>query len=165
MISAQKLKLLHVGRRKLELPDEAYREILRHHGGVESSKDLDEEGFKRVLDCMKALGFWVQRKFEQTQARDPDALPTPAQLRIIQHLWNDLSEYVPAAKYAAFRRGFYEERLKIPAIGVQSRSQANALIEALKNRVQREMRKAANGRREPTNYNIRSDPSQPDKAD
>jgi len=47
MISAQKLKLVHVARRELELPEQSYREILRHHGGVESSKDLDDDGFKR----------------------------------------------------------------------------------------------------------------------
>lgn len=52
--------------------------ILRHHGGVGSSKDLDDEGFKRVINCMKALGFWVERKLEQTVPRDPGNLPRQA---------------------------------------------------------------------------------------
>lgn len=144
-ISPQKLKLLHVGRRELDLPEEAYREILRHHGGVESSKDLDDDGFKRVLDCMKALGFWVRRNFEQARPRDPDALPTPGQLKVVEHLWDDLSEYVGGAKAIPFRRGFYV-KLKLTALGPQTRAQANAVIEALKQRVSREMRKAAAGR-------------------
>ena len=146
MISAQKLKLIHVARRELELPENAYREILRHHGGVESSRDLDDDGFKRVIDCMKALGFWVRRKFEQTSPRDPDALPTPAQMKVIGHLWSDLGEYLGDAKRVSFQRGFYLERLKISALGPQTRAQANAVIEALKQRVSREMRKAVAGR-------------------
>ena len=146
MISAQKLKLIHVGRKELDLPEDAYREILRHHGGVESSKDLDDDGFKRVIDCMKALGFWVRRKFEQTRPRDPGDLPTPGQLKVIGHLWDDLGEYLEGAKHVSFQRGFYLERLKISALGPQTRTQANAVIESLKQRVSREMRKAVAGR-------------------
>ena len=136
MISTQKLKLIHVARRELELPEDAYREILRHHGGVESAKDLDDEAFKKVIDCMKALGFWVERKWEQSRPRDAGDLPTPGQLKVIEHLWRDLAEYEPGAAHMPFRRGFYEKRLNIPALGAQTRAQANAVIEALKRRVQ-----------------------------
>lgn len=86
VVSPQKLKLIHVARRELELTEDAYREILRHHGGVESAKDLDDDGFKRVIDCFRALGFWIKRKWEQTRPRDPDDLPTPGQLKVIEHL-------------------------------------------------------------------------------
>ena len=143
MISAQKLKLIHVGRRDLELTEDAYREILRHHGGVESAKDLDDDGFKRVIDCFRALGFWIKRKWEQTRPRDADDLPTPGQLKVIEHLWRDLAEYEPGAAHAPFRRGFYAERLKIPALGPQTRRQANTAIEALKRRVQRALKAQA----------------------
>ena len=142
MISKRKIALVHVGKKQLGLTDSEYREILRHHGGVESAADLDEDGFKRVIDHMKAVGFWVKRRFEQTRPRDPGDLLTPGQLKVIEHLWRDLSEYVGGAKYAPFRRGFYQKRLSIPALGPQTRAQANAVIEALKNRVQAEMKKA-----------------------
>jgi phage gp16-like protein len=142
MISAQKLKLIHVGRRELGLTEEAYREILRHHGGVESSKDLDDEGFKRVIDCLKALGFWVRRSFEQEKPRDPGALPTIGQMKVIAHLWVDLSEYLAGANRTQFQRAFYQDALKIPALGPQTRAQANKVIEVLKQRVQRKMRRA-----------------------
>jgi hypothetical protein len=142
MISAQKLKLVHIGKRELKLTEDAYREILRHHGGVESAKDLDDDGFKRVVDCMKSLGFWVKRKWEQTRPREAGALPTPAQLKVIEHLWNDLSEYEPGAAQTHFRRGFYRNRLKMAALGPQTRAQANAVIEALKQRVMRAMKAA-----------------------
>ena len=53
----EEAKLIRVGRRELGLSEAAYREILRRHGGDTCSKDLDDDGFKRVIDCMKALGF------------------------------------------------------------------------------------------------------------
>lgn len=142
MISKEKLALIHVGKKELGLTDPEYREILRHHGQVESAADLDEDGFKKVIDHMKALGFWVKRRFEQTRPRDPGDLPTPGQLKVIKHLWDDFAEYVGGAKQVPFRRGFYEQRLKIPALGPQTRAQANTVIEALKRRVHSEMRKA-----------------------
>ena len=157
MISAQKLKLIHVARRELGLPEETYREILLHHGRVKSSKDLDDDGFKRVLDCMKALGFWVRRNFEQMRPRDPGALPTPGQLKVIGHLWDDLGEYLGDAKHVSFQRGFYLERLKISALGPQTRAQANTVIEALKQRVARAMRTAA-ARRNGAPRGIKSQP-------
>jgi hypothetical protein len=48
-ISKRKLALIHVGKKNLGLGETEYREILLHHGGVESSKDLDDDGFKRVI--------------------------------------------------------------------------------------------------------------------
>ena len=68
MISAQKLKLVHVARRELELPEQSYREILRHHGGVESSKDLDDDGFKRGHELNEGARVW--RAYEQDKPRD-----------------------------------------------------------------------------------------------
>ena len=141
MITPQKLKLIHVARRELKLSEQEFREILRHHGGVESSKDLDDDSFKRVIDCMKALGFWVRRSFEQTRPRDPGDLPTVGQMKVIAHLWADLSEYLAGAEYAHYRRAFYKEALQIPALGPQTRAQANKVIEVLKQRVQRELQK------------------------
>jgi phage gp16-like protein len=146
MISAQKLKLIHVARRELELTAEAYHEILRHHGGVETAKQLDDDSFKRVIDCMKALGFWVRRAYVQDKPRDPGALPTIAQMKVIGHLWADLSEYLAGANLTQYQRGFYAKALKLPGLGPQTRTQANKVIEILKQRLQREMRKGLNRR-------------------
>jgi hypothetical protein len=71
---------------------------------------------------------------------DPGDLPTPGQLKVIEHLWRDLAEYEAGAGNTAFRRGFYARRLQIPALGPQTRAQANTVIEALKNRVQRALK-------------------------
>jgi hypothetical protein len=148
-ISKKKIALVHVGKKELGLKETEYRELLRHYGGVESAADLDDAGFKRVIDCMKALGFWVKRRFEQTRPRDPGDLPTPGQLKVIGHLWDDLAQYVAGARSVAFRRGFMKERCKLPELGPQTRAQANHLIEVLKNRVYGEMRKKSGTRPQP----------------
>lgn len=146
MISNDKKKLLHVAAQKLGLSDPEYRHVLIEHTGFLSCADekFTDDDFKKVLDHFKALGFWVKRKFEQDKPRDFSDLPTPAQLKVIDHLWRDLSEYIGGARSTAFRQGFYRERLRIHALGPQTRAQANAVIEALKNRVHSEMRKAVN---------------------
>lgn len=142
MISRQKIALVHVGKKELGFSDGEYREILRHHGGVTSARDLDELGFKRVIDHFKALGFWVKRSWEQSRPRDAGDLPTPAQLRVIEHLWEDLAQYLDGAKHQKFRQGFYGRRLHISPLGPQTRAQANHVIEVLKQRVRQEGRKA-----------------------
>lgn len=138
MISRKKLALLHIGKKDLGLSDAEYREILLQHGGVESGRDLDDEGFKEVIDHLKAIGFWIRRSWEQTRPRDAGDLPTPDQLKVIDHLWADLAQYVNGAHSVSFRRGFYEKRVSIPALGPQTRAQANHVIEVLKKRVRRE---------------------------
>ena len=151
MISRKKIALVHVGKKELGLSEAEYREILRHHGGtvgaygntpVQSARDLDEIGFKAVIDHMKALGFWIKRNFEQTRPRDAGDLPTPDQLKVIEHLWADLTQYLDGARNINFRRGFYEKRIRINPLGPQSRAQANHVIEVLKQRVRQEGKKA-----------------------
>ena len=143
-ISKEKKALLHVGRQKLKLTDAEYRHILREHTGKTSSADPDfsDEDFKKVIDHMKALGFWIERKFEQSKPRDAGDLPTPDQLKVIEHLWTDLAQYIVGAYQTNFRRGFYEKRIRISPLGPQSRAQANHVIEVLRQRVYQEMRKS-----------------------
>jgi hypothetical protein len=45
-------------------------------------------------------------------------------LKVIEHLWEDLAEYLDGAKFNAFRRGFMTQRCKLPALG---RSRARRL--------------------------------------
>ena len=59
MMLREKIALIHVAKKDLKWSDEVYRHVLKNHGGVASSKDLDESGFDRVLKHAKAMGFWV----------------------------------------------------------------------------------------------------------
>ena len=107
MISKQKVALIHVGKKELGWSDEVYRHVLRDHGGVESAKDLDEAGAKKVIDHMKAMGFWIVRKFEQQRPRDASEMITKPQQEVIDHLWADLTEFIPQAHMHRFRQGFH----------------------------------------------------------
>lgn len=49
--------VLHVAKNQLGLDDEAYRAALLAHGGVDSSKDLDLDGFKAVMKHFESCGF------------------------------------------------------------------------------------------------------------
>ena len=111
--------------------------MLRDHGGVESAKDLDEPGAKKVIDHMKAMGFWIKRNFEQKRPRDAGGMITKPQMDVIDHLWSDLADYIPQAHMVKFRQGFHNRVVK--CAWPQTRAQANAVIEALKTRVQRAM--------------------------
>ncbi len=45
----KKLALIHIIKRELNLSDETYRDILRRAAGVDSAKDLDDAGFRRLM--------------------------------------------------------------------------------------------------------------------
>ena len=77
--------------------------MLKDHGGVESSKDLGESGFDRVVDGRKIVGILDQAQLETGAAARRGDLPTPAQLDVIQHLWTDLAEFIEPALSRKFR--------------------------------------------------------------
>ena len=93
---------------------------------------MTDSGRARLHERLRFVG---RAQIRTGEAPRPDALPTPGQLKGIAHLWSDLAEYLPGARYASFQR-------VVPSLGPQTRRQANAAIEALKQRVQREMRRA-----------------------
>lgn len=49
MLDHKKLAVIHIVKRDLGLSDEAYRALLREAAGVESARDLDEPGFRRLM--------------------------------------------------------------------------------------------------------------------
>ena len=73
----------------------------------------------------------------------------PAQLGVIQHLSTDLAEFHAERFRASFRADFLTKVLHIPALGPQTRAQANKLIEVLKNRVKQETEKYVRQQRQP----------------
>jgi phage gp16-like protein len=74
-ISPAQIALIHVGKAKLGLANEDYRDILAAHGGgVTTSKDLTPEGFKAVLKHFKACGF--------KQLYQPPPYPAPEIARL-----------------------------------------------------------------------------------
>lgn len=88
-ISTRKIQLLHVAKRKLGLDDEAWRELLDQAAGVETSKALDEAGFKAVMSRLEALGFQSLRAARSLG--DRPGMATDDQLEYIRDLWRRYS--------------------------------------------------------------------------
>ena len=50
MIDRKKIALIHIVKKELNLTDEAYRAFLQEAVGVQSSKDLDDEKFRVLMN-------------------------------------------------------------------------------------------------------------------
>lgn len=83
---ANLIKLIHVGKTKLGLDDELYRDILTSTTGKASSKDLNLAQLEAVLDRMKQLGFVVDSK-PKSEVKN---LASDPQSKLIRHLWLQL---------------------------------------------------------------------------
>lgn len=136
VISKKEIALIHVAKTKLGLDDYSYRNILKTFGGVESAKDLNVIGFKKVMDKFESLGFKTESKnkpkYKKTitaTSTDASAVPTPAHLHKINSLYDELN-------WGTERRlGFNKRLIKKP--WPQTREEANKIIEALKAMVAR----------------------------
>lgn len=84
-ISKRKIGLLHVAKQQLGLSEADYRQVLRDAAGVSSAGDLDEDGFRHVLDRFQSLGFQTSRQRRSYGHRA--GMATPAQLEYIRGLW------------------------------------------------------------------------------
>lgn len=84
-ISKRKVGLLHVAKQQLGLSEADYRQTLRDVAGVDSARDLDEDGFKRVLARFQALGF--TSSIERRNYGHRAGMATPEQLEYIRGLW------------------------------------------------------------------------------
>lgn len=57
-ISKKKLALIHIVKKELGLNDSQYRKILREAVGVESAKDLDQKGFRKLMNYFVRSRHW-----------------------------------------------------------------------------------------------------------
>jgi len=55
----KKLAIIHIVKKELGLADSEYRKILHDVSGVDSSKDLDEAGFRKLMN------YFVRSKYYQ----------------------------------------------------------------------------------------------------
>jgi hypothetical protein len=49
-LDKKKIALIHIVKKELGLTDQQYRDILRKVSGVSSAKDLDRQGFKKLMN-------------------------------------------------------------------------------------------------------------------
>lgn len=130
MLKPQQQKVIHVARRALGLDDDVYRDILRTAAGVTSSKDLDARGFRSLMARFEELGFRGTRQARPRSRavpgeRDPEALVTGEQLRLLRHLFAELG-FDTLLRQGAFCERVCKRRWP------QTRAEASKVIEALK---------------------------------
>lgn len=129
----KKIALLHVARKQLGLDEDAYRDILRRWGGVESSADLDPVAFEKVMIRMEQLGFrstWQKRTFGYRH----ESMASPAQVNYIRTLWE---KYQPEDTNEAGLNAWLTKYHHVSALRFVSAEKAQGVITALKKMVAR----------------------------
>lgn len=126
MVSERQQGLLRVARAQLGWDEETWREVLRVHGGVESTKDLTNEGVDAVLAHMRRSGFTpkLKRPWAPRRGSNPGATVTPAQQNKMEALYRELGWDLER------QRGF--SRRQCGDAWPQDRASATKVIEGLK---------------------------------
>lgn len=116
MIDHKKLAVIHIVKRELKLSDEEYRNILQLAAGVNSAKDLDEAGFRRLMR------FFARSNHYRINSQGL----TLRQKLFIRHLFAELHWSPPHC------RNFLMKYYRKPAIEDLNKKEASKVIEALK---------------------------------
>jgi len=113
----KKLAVIHIVKKELGLSEEEYRDILEQHAGVRSAKDLDEQGFRRLMH-------YFVRSRHYRSGRDDITL---RQKMFIRHLVSEAGW--DERHFVNFMRKYYKKEV----LDSFSRKEASKLIESLKN--------------------------------
>ena len=125
MIDRKKLAVIHIVKKELGLSDQEYRDNLEKVTGVRSAKQLDETGFRRLMN------FFARSRYYRIQ---PGGL-TFRQKMFIQDLkgslqWTDLH-------FTNFLKKYYRKE-RIEAL---TKKEASKVIESLKNILEHQRRR------------------------
>lgn len=123
MPSHKQKALLHIAKAQLGLSEEEYREVLKNHGGAESSIHLSDFGFERVMHFFARLGF---KKRAALRAAPSGDFASEKQKKMILHLAEDLG-WSPSRLF-----GFARKMTGLGSLDGLSPKSAQRLIEALK---------------------------------
>ena len=91
-LTKKQTALIHVAKKQLGLGDDDYRAVLLHEAGVESSRDLDNDGFDAVMERFRDLGFKPTATPPAYGRRA--GMATPAQVAYIRSLWSEYTDGV-----------------------------------------------------------------------
>ncbi|MDI3480808.1 MAG: hypothetical protein PWQ97_463 [Tepidanaerobacteraceae bacterium] len=128
MINNRQKSLIHLAKNQLGLDDDTYREILMQEAGVNSSKDLTNDSFEKVLKRFKFLGFKVKRT--EVEKPKPYDIVSQGQLKKMEHLYEDIGLFDKRRQIG------FNKRMTGHA-WPQTREEANKVIEALKSMIKR----------------------------
>lgn len=116
-LDRKKLAVIHIVKKELDLSDEDYRNILERETGVRSARDLDENGFRRLMRYFTRSGYYRINQYGLTFR----------QKAYIKHLVDDLGWE------EQHFRNFLNKYFKKQEIEKLTKKEASNLIEALKN--------------------------------
>ena len=113
----KRLAVIHIVKKELGLSDDEYRDILEKHAGVRSAKDLDEQGFRRLMH------YFVRSRHYRT-GRDDVTLRQKMFIRnlVAEAGWDE-------NHFVNFMKKYYKK----PTLDSFTRKEASKLIESLKN--------------------------------
>ncbi len=108
MINNKQKAILHIAKAQLGLSEVEYREILKSHGGAESSVHLSDFGFDKVMRFFEKLGFKKKKGARRFDRLTAGGAPLPeyaseGQRKVIYHLMEDLGWW-PARLYGFIRK-------------------------------------------------------------
>ncbi|WP_051013724.1 regulatory protein GemA [Pararhodospirillum photometricum] len=86
-LSENQNKIIHLAKNKLGLEDEDYRAILKRVAGVDSSRDLDANGFQALMRAFEGLGF-VSTAAKRNYGVRP-GMASPRQVDLMRALWGE----------------------------------------------------------------------------
>jgi hypothetical protein len=138
-ITPEQVKLVHTLTHALGLPDDDYRAILWAQFKAKSCKDLDCGQARNLLDDLEAkavaAGVWQKqagsrKKYNNLNYRD--GMASPAQLRMVEGLWAEVSHAEePDARNRALR-SFLERIAKVSDARFLTGTGAQKVITGLK---------------------------------
>lgn len=127
MIDRAKLAVIHVAKKQLDLDEDDYRAMLRSEAGVDSARDLDEAGARRVMLWFENHGFKRDGKAKGTAA---DRRPIVKKARALWISLHQLDEVTNPADKAldAFARSITGK----DTLHFATNGEAAKVVEALK---------------------------------
>ncbi len=115
-LDRKKLALIHIVKKELKIADEDYRCILRRIAGVESSKDLDEAKFRKLMYFFVRSDYYRVNSFGMTLKQKLFIKALARQLR-----WDP-----------GHLRNFIRKYYRRDGLDFLTRKEASNLIESLK---------------------------------
>jgi len=115
-LGRKKLALIHIVKKELGIGDPDYRCLLRRVAGVDSAKDLDEAGFRKLIRFLVRSGYYRANDFGMTLKQKLFIKSLAGELG-----WEDIH-----------LRNFIRKYYRRDGLDALTRTEASKLIESLK---------------------------------
>ncbi len=139
-ITANQCRKIHAMKSAMGMADEDYRAMLRGMFGGESSTHLSFQAAGQLIEEMEAkavgMGVWTHKggavqRFNELADRK-GSMATPAQLRKIEAVWEEVSRINDPDLRAKALRNFVERTAKVSALRFLDKGRATKVLNGLK---------------------------------